>query len=387
MKTSLDPENYLEQLASATGLDFKKVMDHFAAKQISFIEEMDIPYFRFRKMINHVEEGTVAFIARETGKVEVVRGFPKIRRALVLDSAIKKHLPEKFFAEEKMDGYNVRTVMVGGNILSITKGGIVCPYTTEHIAGKINKKFFEENPNLALCGEVVGLQNPFQMKSYPEADGFGYFIFDIRNRITGTALPIEEKQKMLVKYSLPSVRSFGLFSKKDGWKLLQTVRELGENGREGVVMKDPQMKTMVKYTSNQNTNRDLQYAFQFFSDYGQAFFFRRLVREAFQCYELDMGREDLKKEAQRLGEAILIPMVETIRRIAEGKEVTEDFEIAVPDPEFGKMFVNHLNHLGVKATVEEVRKDGGNYVLKVKRHYPSTNDKTKAYLNGEFCGE
>jgi len=80
-------------------------------------------------------------------------------------------------------------------------------------------------------------------------------------------------------------------------------------------------------------------------------------------------------------------MVETIRAIADGRETTEDFEIAVPDADFGKAFIAHLQHLGVKATIEKVSERAGQTVIKVKRHYPSTNDKTKAYLDGEFCSE
>ena len=112
--------------------------------------------------------------------------------------------------------------------------------------------------------------------------------------------------------------------------------------------------------------------------------FRRLVREAFQAYELGLSKKELEKEAGELGKSILIPMVETIRRIAEGSEVTEDFEINVPDVSFGKAFIEHLKHLGVKATIEHISKGKKETVIKVKRHYPSTNDKIKSYLSGEF---
>jgi putative ATP-dependent DNA ligase len=319
--------------------------------------------------------------------LEIIAGYPKIRRAVVLGKALEKHMTGKFCVEEKLNGYNIRTFSISGKIACLTKGGIVCKYTGEHVEKLINKKFFDENTNLMLCGEVIGLQNPYQMKSYPEAAEFGYFVFDIRKKRTGEPMPVDERKKMIEKYTLPNAHSFGIFTPADGKVLLNLVRKLGSEGREGIVLKDLGMKTQMKYTANQSTNEDLKYAFNFFFDYGQPFFFRRLIREAFQCYELGLDGKVLEKEASELGKSILIPMVETIKKIAEGKEVTEDFDIAVPSEEFGKMFIEHLRHLGVKATIERIDKNSNGIVIKVKRHYPTTNDKIKAYLGGEFCQE
>jgi len=365
----------MKELSEKTKLPLQKLEEAREKKKLQFIE-WNIPYYRFKEKIEHIEKGTVAFVTNKG--LELVRGFPKIPRALVISTGFKKNF-EKAFAEEKMDGYNVRTVMINGKVISLTRGGLVCEYTTSRVRKLINTNFFKDNPELMLCGEVVGLQNPYQEKSYPEAKNFDYFIFDIRNRVTNKPLKHSKKMETIKKYNLKSVHVFGEFD--NGKEILKLTRRIGEEGREGVVLKTEKGK-MLKYTANQSTNKDLQYAFTFYSDYGLAFMYRRLVREAFQAYELGLKGKELEEEASKLGKNILIPMVETIRKIAGGEEVTEDFEIEVPDEETGKHFVENLKHLGVIATIREVKKSGNSVIMRISRHYPSTNDRTKAFLNG-----
>lgn len=64
-----------------------------------------------------------------------------------------------FYAEEKLDGYNVRLFCHNGAYYALTRGGFVCPFTTEwaeiwaqrHGLGA----FFRDHPNQVLCGEGV----------------------------------------------------------------------------------------------------------------------------------------------------------------------------------------------------------------------------------------
>ena len=382
----------LPDIAETLGIDFKVLMQHYGSRDVIANRELGLQYLRFKKNVGKIEHGTVVFVLDgkkgKSSELVFARGFPKIRRAMLLKPSLEKHFGARFArVEEKLDGYNVRTLWVDEKIVCLTRGGVVCPYTTMHVNNALGSKgFFKENPTLMLCGEVVGLNNPYQMKSYPEARDFGYFIFDIRDRKTGVAVSVEEREKLLEKYDLPQVHDFGVFSSKDAKRLLSLVRSLGNEGREGVVLKSDDMKTQVKYTANASTNTDLSYAFKFCFDYGQAFMFRRLVREAFQAHELGLSGKELDKEAAELGKAILLPMVDTIKRVAAGEEVTEDFEIKVPDEDFGKAFVEHLKAMGVKASISATSKNkDGSVTLLVKRHYQATNDKIKAYKKGEFC--
>lgn len=378
-------EEQVPQIAQDLGIGEKRLRDAIERKAVYFVEDFyfPIPYFRFRKKVGDVEEGTVVFLGETP---EYMRGFPKIRRLLVLDKGLNKCFGAKVQAEEKLDGYNVRVSVINGDFVALTRGGLVCPYTTHRLQHLFrDNPFFRDKPELMLCGEVVGLMNPYQVKSYPEAKEFEFFVFDIRDRKTNVPLTLKKKYEALEKYGLKGVQNFGLFDTRQPQELLQLVRKLGADKREGVVLKSRDTKKQVKYTANQSTNRDLSFAFKFFFDYGQAFMFRRLVREAFQAYESGLSDEELEELAKEIGKSILIPMVDTIRSVKKGEEVVEDFEIQVPSVEFGQAFVDHLRHLGVKASIEKLSGEPGEIIFRVKRHYPSTNDKIKAYLSGEFC--
>ena len=373
-------EKLIGKLANELGINSKKLKSKFN-KSFQFIE-YEPSYFRFKNEIEGIEQGTVAFLGGK--KIEIIRGYPKIKRVLVIETGFKKIFKEAY-VEEKMNGYNVRTVSIDGNLHCITRKGLVDNYTTLRVENEINKRFFEDNPDLYLCGEVIGLQNPYQEKSYPEENDFGYYVFDIKEKKTGNPLNYDQKWKMIKKYNLKAVRNFGKYS--NGKELLKLTRALGKKQREGIVIKSFDMKKILKYTANQSTNEDFRYAFNFYEDYGISFIYKRLLREAFQAYELGLSEKELEKEASELGKSILIPMVSTIKSISENKEVTEDFEITVPDEEFGYDFVDNLKHLGVSASIKKIRKKGENLVMKISRHYPSTNDKTKHYLKGGIDNE
>ncbi|MEM0372645.1 MAG: RNA ligase [archaeon] len=367
-------EKLIKQLSECVDADYRKMRDEYG-KSIQYVE-YEPPYFRFKNSVSRVNEGTVAFL---TGKgIDVIHGYRSIPRALVITASFKKFFKEAY-AEEKMNGYNVRTASVDGEIVAITRKGLVCPYTTMRVESAVSARFFKDHPNLVLCGEVVGLQNPYQEKSYPEDREFGYYVFDVMRR-DGTLLKRDEKLALIKKYSLKAVRDFGKVS--GGKSVLELVRKLGEQGREGVVLKSPDGRTALKYTANQSTNEDLRYAFSFYDDYGNAFIYPRLVREAFQAYEARLTKSELEKEAAALGKSMLIPMVETIKKIAGGQEANEPFKITVPDEEFGFDFIENLRSLGVHVSVLSIKKRNKKVIMSLARRYPATNDTTKYFLNG-----
>ena len=87
---------------------------------------------RFEKETSGIEAGTVVF---ENG--EIVFGYPKIRRPLMLAAAIKRHFSDTVAVEEKMNGHNVRILSINGEIVALTRGGFICPYSTEVARGLI----------------------------------------------------------------------------------------------------------------------------------------------------------------------------------------------------------------------------------------------------------
>ena len=131
------------------------------------------------------------------------------------------------------------------------------------------------------------------------------------NEVKKNHLPVNKKRELLSKYNLPPVNLLGIYQVSEApSKILKLVKELGENGREGVVIKDPQMMLPpLKYTSSQAHDDELEYAFKFPFDLGKAFMFSRVIREGFQSVEMQDSEEELEKRAHRIGESILYPLL------------------------------------------------------------------------------
>ncbi|MDI3483612.1 MAG: putative ATP-dependent ligase [Methanobacteriaceae archaeon] len=378
-KGRLYAENFLEKkMAKALGISHERLERAIRRRGVKFYNSIK-PALLFKKDLMHIESGTVVYITDD--KLEIIRGFPKIRRTLILSPTIEKHFKDKVAVEEKMNGYNVRIASVDSKIVALTRGGYLCPFTTQKVQEFMDlDKFFKDNPDLVICGEMLGTANPYVSHYYPEIGELGFRIFDVREKTTNRPLPIKEKRELLKDYNLPMVRLLGTFPvEKAAEKIKEIVKKLGEEGREGVVIKDPEMELPpIKYTASQAHANEIKYAFNYPFDFGRAFFFSRVVREGFQAYEMKESEEELRERAHRLGEAIIYPMVKTIKEIAEGGIAHEDTTISVSNRKEAMEFIKHLHALGVSATIIEYR-DGK---AVIRRFHQATTDRTKNFLEG-----
>lgn len=366
--------------SSARRLKERKVLRK-AWLEHPFFSDIEQAYCLSKKFGKY-EEGTLA--AQINSEPVIVRGFPKIRRALTLYPTIKKRFKGEVVVEEKMNGYNVRIVSFGNNLYAVTRRGLVCPYSTEKAREKINPDFFTDNPQLMLCSEGVGEESPFVPKTIYGNTELKFYVFDIRNRRTNTALPVNKKEELAEEYDLNLAPFLGrMESAKAHEEVRDIVVGLGEEGREGVVIKDPEMKrSPLKYTSSQSTCADLRYAFRYFNEYGKDYMFSRIIREAFQSFEFEESEDELEARCQRLGEAILKPIIESIKDVDQGKRVVEKNYPRFRDTEVLELFKEHLQRMGVEAKFEDVISQNEHYILHLERQMKSTTDKIANLLKG-----
>ena len=134
----------------------------------------------------------------------------------------------------------------------------------------------------------------------------------------------------------------------------------------------------LKYTSSEAHADELRYAFTYPFDFGRDFFFSRVIREGFQAFEMDDNEEQLEKRAHMLGEAILYPMVDTIKNVASGNTAGEDLIIDVNNAEEAEEFLHYLHDLGVFAVLLKFE-DNKAVIRKI---HQSTTDKITNYING-----
>lgn len=336
-------------------------------------------HLRFKKAVAGKERGTTYF--RESG--DVIRGFPKIRRVLILNPAVPERFDQGVVIEEKMNGYNVRIAQTDGNTVALTRGGVRCPYT-EHWANRlIPEEFFRDHPDLVICGEMVGPDNPYVTSDTYDVDSIQFFIFDIRKKFTNHPLPIDERKHLVETYGLQGVPEVARTDPDDVDTIIDAVHDLHDEEKEGIVMKDPSMDLdPVKYTTSHGNCSDLAYAFRYFQEYGSDFIYPRAVREGFQASEFD---DDLDERAERLGKSILKPLLETVEARQNGDRLVETVHIRVHDPGVIDEFRNHLRRTGVDAIFHDPKElPDGSLRVAIDRLHQATNDKTQDLLNGGY---
>ncbi|WP_290900286.1 RNA ligase [Ferroglobus sp.] len=363
---------------AAEKLKEKNVLKEAFIKHPFFPDVIDA--VRFDKKFAGLEEGTV--VAKTIHGVEVVHGFPKIRRALTLYPTIKLHFKGEIVFEEKMNGYNVRIVMFGKNLYALTRRGFICPYTTEKARELINESFFKDFPKFMLCCEAVGKYSPYVPKDVYGVD-FDFYVFDIREKRSGKPLPIREKERICEEYGLNLAPILAECRAEEGHIVgRRVIEELEGSGREGVVIKDVNMVVEpIKYTTSETNCSDLSYAFRYFNEYGKDFMFSRIVREGFQSFEFD-DEEKFRERCFRLGKAILESLVKSIKDVSEGRKVVERVELTFSSFETFELFTEHLKRSGVNFEVVELKKREGKVHAIIDRVMKSTTDKIKSHLGG-----
>ncbi|AIU69671.1 ATP-dependent DNA ligase [Thermococcus eurythermalis] len=339
-----------------------------------------IRYVRFRDSARNFRRGTVVF---ETG--DVVLGFPHIKRIVQLRNGINRVFKSRpFYVEEKVDGYNVRAVKVKDRILALTRGGFVCPFTTERILDFINEEFFKDYPNLVLAGEMAGPESPYLVEGPPYVkEDIEFFLFDIQEKGTGRSLPVDERLTLAEEYGIPHVETFGIYDRSKIDELYELIERLSRERREGIVMKTPDMKRVAKYVTPYANINDIKIGSHIFFDLPHGYFMGRIKRLAFYLAEKHVKGEEFDEYAKALGKALLRPFVESIHEVANGGEVEEVFTVRVKNISTAHKMVTHFERLGVKIHIEDIEDlKNGYWRVTFKRVYPNATREIRELWNG-----
>ena len=379
----------LNEIAEKLNLSVKDLDKAFKKKILREDEYKGVKTLLFKKEFRGIEKGTVIFL---NDNLDVVRGYPKTYRAITLYPTIKNHFIDKVVVEEKLNGYNIRIVKIDNEVFALTRSGYICPFTTKKVKKLLNLEILNDYNSYMLCGEMIGLNNPYTPKYYKEVDrgyeNLGFYIFDIKERETNKSLPVKERIELCESYKLPYVKPIAVVDKEEAHiHVREIIERLNKEGREGVVLKDPDMAVSpIKYTTHYTQCDDLRSAFMFFFDLGIDFMFSRIVREGFMSHEFNEGEEERRERAKDLGEAILLPMVETISRVAKGERISEDFELIFDSKKDFEEFLDFMRKMRMIITIKDIKKIDTDEGTKIKaligKIYNKTNDKIIAYLNG-----
>ncbi len=115
------PSFITEELPKLLDVESYKIERSFKNGNIKFYQSQGIKALQFRKSVGKIEAGTMICFG---DKIEIIRGFPKIRRTLMLNPSLKMHFNNEVAVEEKMNGYNVRIALINNKIIAFTRGGL-----------------------------------------------------------------------------------------------------------------------------------------------------------------------------------------------------------------------------------------------------------------------
>ncbi len=322
-----------------------------------------LEYLRFTDDFKEVPRGTVLF------KDNIIWGYPHIGRIFQLSTGIPEQFEAPFWVEEKVDGYNVRVFMHEGEIYALTRGGYVCAFTTDRVLDFIDPKFFEDNPDLVLCMEVAGPENPYVEESPPYVkEDVKFFLFDIMQKNSQGFLPYREKLKLIEKYNLPSVEGYGLYTPDKIEDLKALLKRLNDERKEGVVLKeDSKRDKRVKYITSYANLNDIRITSLNMLGLPADYYTNRLLRLALFIEE--EGLEKSEELYRELGEAFLSGLFSACKMAKEEGKVRRVFRCRFRRRDNVLIFLEQMKHASVHIQVNQLslREEGGLWLLEFEK--------------------
>ncbi|MFA5077312.1 MAG: RNA ligase [Candidatus Micrarchaeia archaeon] len=331
----------------------KKAIEKGAAERRKF---GGLEYVRFRGPFKDIERGSVV---TDDG---FFPGFPHIEGGVV-------------FAEEKIDGFNVRGIWTCGAVYALSRGGIVDAFSTEKLRELVPRKIFRRR--VMLCGEMIG-NTPYTRPA--EDFDVKYYVFDVYDLEDGAFISQEEKYGLLKEHGLEGVPRLGKFSRKtDLKKLRELALNVNKARKEGIVFKSEDRVQAVKYVNPNADIEDIGNTVKQLFDMPIGYFNQRLLRSAMFVKEHGLDRGAYGKE---LGRAVYENFSRALNMLEKEGEIYDEFEIRVKNP---AVWDELKSHMGKEVRLELVfkREEGGRTVIRFRKIYVRTSKKLREFVGGK----
>jgi putative ATP-dependent DNA ligase len=335
-------------------------------------------YLRFVDKFRGVPEGTVVI------DDAVIWGYPKIGRILWLDTGVPAQFQGPFWAEEKIDGYNVRIFRLGDDLLAFTRRGYLCPFTTDRLPDLLNVRVFDDHPGIVLCAEVAGPENPYN-EGAPAfiREDVQSFVFDLMEQNRPGFLSHRDKINLLQAYGLPGVSQLGRFQSSDLEQLKALLLRLDEDGREGVVLKEDAVgDKRVKYITGSINISDIRVSEGSMRQLPAEFFMHRVLRLV--LFMEQQGIEPTPAVYRDLGESMVDGAHRAIEQFRREHRVYHRFRCRFRRRGNAELMMQSMSRLLGSAQVRQQRleKKGDHYLLEFDKILPKTTGMLKYLLGG-----
>ncbi len=323
-------------------------------------------YLRLSDDFRGSPKGTVSWGGR------LVPGYPHIGRIFRLEQGLAQQFANPFWVEEKIDGFNVRIFRSGDELVALTRGGYVCPFASDRARDFIDPAIFETEPNLILCAELAGPDNPYTQggPSFVKED-VALFVFDLMRMDRPVFMGQEEKQALCERFRLPTARVYGRFERGQWEQVRDIVEALDADGREGIVIKeDSAGGRRTKYVTAWSGVYDIEVRAADTVELPGDFFTGRILRMALYLDEVGRAVDaDLERD---LGRAFLQGLVSSVRRFKQEGRVFHDFRCRFRRRDNAELFMGHLRSILGHTHVVQTRleQQGGYWVLEFEKEVP-----------------
>jgi len=349
------------------------------SKSISQEEFEGLRYYRLKDDTRAFLRGTVY------AEGELILGYPRIGRILSLSSGIKAHVKEPFWVEEKADGYNVRVAKVKGKIVAFTRGGYVCPFTTDRLPDLGDfEAFFNDYPHMVIAGEVVGKNTPYSelFPAYVDEE-IAFFAFDLFSKDDWRFVSPPERYLILSPYSIRQVQHWGPFKYGDLEQIKEILRSLDERVYEGVVIKGAGGKR-VKYVLPHINIRDIAFSSHLIAELPPEFFTQRIIRLVLSSRELRIPLDD--EDFSELGRAFVEGFSEAVEDFVRERKVRWVFKLRFRTRERIELFVKQVNRVSktVKVKLLSVEADGEYWKAEFEKVFMKSTGYLASILGGSI---
>jgi len=348
------------------------------AQRAVWVEYDDLRYIRFVDDYKGVSRGTAVFDDK------AIFGYPSIGRVLSLKSGLHSQFEAPFWVEEKVDGFNVRVFHLNNRVLALSRGGFICPFTTDRVHDLLDTNIFNHEPDMVLCAEVAGPDNPYMDGGVPYInDDVKMFVFDISrvNHIGFAAY--NDKDAHISRHQLPAVTRFGRFQADDVQRISEILLQLNNENREGVIFKEDSPRDYrAKHTTSNIDIVDIAAGSFTLFDLPPEYFKNRLTRLVLFMDEQGIANTDELR--QRLGAAYLDGLFDAVRQVRQHHKVSRSFRCRFRQRENAIKLLDRLSEIGnhVQIILRELKEEDGYWLLEFDKVFAKTSGALSNLLKG-----
>jgi putative ATP-dependent DNA ligase len=336
-------------------------------------------YLRFTDDFHGVPKGTVVIDDGPT-----VWGYPHIGRILRLDTGLAEQFDAPFWMEEKLDGYNVRVFLHQDRVLAITRGGYICPFSTDRIPELLDTGFFRDQPRRVLCAEIAGPDNPYMEGTPPYVtEDVQAFVFDVARLDRPGFLSQADKAVLLERYGLPAVPVLGRFTYGQVEEIRAILRDLNRRGIEGVVLKeDSPRNRRTKYVTSHSGIYDIAITSQNMLQLPAEYFTGRVLRLA--LFMEEEGIRHTRDLDRQLGAAFLDGLLAGVEQYKREGRIYRSYRCRFREKKNLDLFREHMRHaMGhTHFTVRTERREGGYWLFEFDKQLPQMTSLLKHVMSG-----